>query len=98
MIYARIEAVPNRSSVEHERYAGAMVNCWIKQNDLEEAVSIARRIIAERGWHSENLDEARYCTREEFPEKGREYFDQALIDDEVLVFYTHPRDEKSEDA
>jgi hypothetical protein len=93
MIYARIEAFPNKSSGERTRYGGAMVNCWIKRDDIEEAVSVARRIIAERGWHSELLEEARRCTREEFPEESRQYFDQALTDDEVLVFYTHPADE-----
>jgi hypothetical protein len=94
MIYARIEAFPNKSSPEHARYDCAFVNCWIKRDDLEEAVSIARRMIAERGWHSEALEEVRFCTRDEFPEESREYFDQALIDDEVLVFYTAPRGAK----
>ena len=69
------------------------MNCWIKRDDVDEAVSIARRIIAERGWHSEVLEEARRCTREEFPEEGRQFFDQALTDDEVVVFYTHPATE-----
>jgi hypothetical protein len=96
MVYARIEAFPNKSSAEHERLGGALVNCWIKRDDIEDAVSIARRMIAERGWHSEVLEEARFCTRDEFPEEGREYFDQALTGDEVLVFYTHPKNEKEE--
>jgi hypothetical protein len=90
MVYARIEAFPNKSSSGRERRGGALVNCWIKRDDIEEAVSVARRIIAERGWHSEALEEAHHCTREEFPEESRQYFDQALTDDEVLVFYTHP--------
>jgi hypothetical protein len=94
MVYARIEAFPNKSSTERERIGGALVNCWIKRYDIEEAVSIARRMIAERDWHSEVVEEARFCTRDEFPKEGREYFDQALTDDEVLVFYNHPKNEK----
>ncbi|MFA6288161.1 MAG: hypothetical protein WC661_12325 [Opitutaceae bacterium] len=93
MVYARIEAFPNKNSAEHMRLGGALVNCWIKRNDIEEAVSIARRMIAERGWHSEVIEEARFCSRDEFSEESREYFDQALTDDEVLVFYTHPKNE-----
>jgi hypothetical protein len=93
MVYARIEAFPNKSSTELGHYGGALVNCWIKRDDIDEAVSIARRMIAEKGWHSEALEEARVCTREEFPEEGREHFDQALTDEEVLVFYTHPKNE-----
>ena len=94
MIYARIEAIPHKGSAEQGRFGGALVNCWIKRDDLDEAVSVARRMIAERGWFSEGVEEARYCTREEFPEESRQYFDQALTDDEVLVFYTHPKEEK----
>jgi hypothetical protein len=92
MIYARIEAFPNASSSERQRLGGALVNCWIKRDDIAEAVSIARRMIAERGWYSETIEEARFCSRDEFPEEGREYFDQALTDEEVLVFYTHPHE------
>ncbi len=94
MIYARIEAFPTKGSPDEERYGGALVNCWIKRPDLDEAVSVARRMIAERGWFSEEVEEVRHCTREEFPEESRQYFDQALTDDEVLVFYTHPKGQK----
>lgn len=94
MVYARIEAKPNTTSAEHARYGGALVNCWIQRSSIVEAVSVARRLIAERDWNFEGLEEARFCTREEFPEAARKYFDQALIDDEVLVFYTYPRHEK----
>jgi hypothetical protein len=98
MVYVRIEAFPNKTAAEHERYGGALVNCWIQRDDIEEAVSVARRMIAERGWHSELLEEASFCTREEFPVESQKYFDQALTDDEVLVFYTHPRHEKEDGA
>ena len=97
MVYARIEAFPNKGAAGHGRRGGALVNCWIKRDDIDEAVSVARRMIAERDWHSETLEEARHCSREEFPEESRPYFDQAMTDGEVLVFYAHPKqaDEES---
>ena len=98
MVYARIEAFPNKTCPEYERFGGALVNCWILRDDIEEAVSIARRMIAERGWHSKVLEEARFCSRDEFPAGSREYFDQALTDDEVLVYHTYPKDEMEDRA
>jgi hypothetical protein len=94
MVYARIEAYPTKGSLVGECYGGAMVNCWIQRADLDDAVSVARRMIAEQGWFSEAVEEVRYCTRDEFPEESRQYFDQAVTDDEVLVFYTHPNGQK----
>jgi hypothetical protein len=91
MVYALIEAFPNPTSTEAERYGGGMVSCWIQRDEIDEAVSVARRMIAERGWHSQDVKDSRFCTRDEFPEESRRYFDQALIDHEVLVFFTYPK-------
>jgi len=93
MVYLRIAAFPRSGSDESTRFGSAIVNAWIKRKDIDEAISVARRMIAERGWYSEEVEDARFASREEFPEKSRDYFDQAEVDSEVLVFYTAPRDE-----
>ena len=89
MIYARIEAFPNSEGPPDERGLGALVNCWIKRDSIDEAISVARRIIAEHGWHSEKVEVAHTCSRDQFPESGQAYYDQASLDGEVVVFHTY---------
>jgi hypothetical protein len=90
MIYVRIDVLPEKGIVENQKYGGALVNCWILQDDIAVAVSIAKRMISEQGWRSQLIEEARHCNREDFPEESKVYFDQALEDNEVLVFHTYP--------
>jgi hypothetical protein len=91
MIYVRVKAHATSSALDYPLYAEALVNGWIDRADVESAVSVARRMIAERGWYSEDVEVARFCDWEDFPDDAKQYFDQALTDREVLVFYTTPR-------
>ena len=73
-------------------YAGAFANCWIEQPDRNLAEALARRLIAQESWRVESLDEYRVVTSDDYQggAHGREYYEQACIDGEVLVFHTWP--------
>lgn len=49
-------------------------------------------MIAESGWDISDLLEAIPITRETQLAGGMKYFDQAEIDNEVLVFHAYPHD------
>jgi hypothetical protein len=72
--------------------AGGVVNCWIERPTLDEAIRVARESLAAEGWIVGEHDEAYEVDESTYPpgKDGREYFQQALIDKEVFVFYTFP--------
>ncbi len=88
LIYA---ARPNEGTKAYRKYGGADVACWIKTGNREVARQRARKLIEERGWAVEGLEEEHSMTRElALASEGFRYYEQALIDGEVLVFVTHP--------
>jgi len=62
------------------------VNCWIDRPTLAEAIDVARAGIRAEGWIVDEHDEAYEVDEQTYPpnKSGREYFQQALIDKEVL--------------
>jgi hypothetical protein len=69
------------------------VNCWIDRITFDEAENAGRQMIEKHGWWAGKLDQAREVEVGEYDEHtpGREYFEQALIDGEALVFHTWPK-------
>ena len=67
----------------------AWVSCWINTDDEQDARQRAETMIGENGWSVIELDQCYPIAREGYPtgSDGLPYFEQALIDDEVLVFY-----------
>jgi len=67
----------------------AMINAWILAPNADDALIRARREIEKNGWLVGELDEMsspiRGCA-------GQQYYEQALIDREVLVIYQAPAD------
>ena len=92
-------AVPTPDAKEFEEAGGAYVNCWILNDDREAAEGRATDLIEEYGWAVEALEEGAIVSGEDYPpgEEDREFYEQALIEREVLVFNTWPRGENDED-
>jgi hypothetical protein len=92
MFLIQFNATPRRNVQTAPQAAGARVNCWIERSTLDEAVSAARAGIEAQGWIVNEHDEAYEVDETTYPpgKDGREYFEQALIDKEVFVFYTFP--------
>ncbi|MEZ5385796.1 MAG: hypothetical protein R3F13_09795 [Prosthecobacter sp.] len=89
MFFLQFEVQPSRQA----NYGGAVVNCWIKRDELSDADAVARDMICKAGWKIVNHVESGVMTRENQLPSGMQYFEQAEIDDEVLVFHTYPSEE-----
>lgn len=97
MQYLIIDAAQDPTFAHDKVYGGAMVGCWIKNQTKTNAYLIAKGWIENHGWVSLSLEDQYPVTEEDYKVKseGKRYFEQALIDDEVFVFYTSPKDEKT---
>ena len=102
-------AVPTSDAKEFHEAGGAYVSCWIQSGDRYTAEQRARDLIQEYGWSVESLEEGAIVTSADYDrdDEDREYYEQALVEGEVLVFNTWPsgeddgeddRDEDEEDA
>ena len=67
--------------------------------DRFQAESRARELIGEYGWQVEALEEGAIVTSESYDEdeEDREFFEQALVEKEVLVFNTWPPESEEEE-
>ena len=97
MQYLIIDAVQDRTHAHEKEYGGASVGCWIKNQTKKNAYLIAKGWIEERGWAVLSLEEQYTVSEEMYRGKteGKQYFEQALIDDEVFVFNTSPKHDKA---
>lgn len=48
--YIMIEAIPNRSNPECNKFGGAYINCWVKASTQKEALKRAKEYIKEENW------------------------------------------------
>jgi hypothetical protein len=94
LFYLCFEVTPKPDSPHAQRWGGAFVNCWIDRASFQKAERVARRHIEKQGWSMSKLDEAREIIVGEYDDEapGKDYFEQALVDGEVFVFYTWPKD------
>jgi hypothetical protein len=97
MHYLIIEAVQDPMHRHEEEYAGASVGCWIKNQTRKNACLIAKGWIEEHGWVVLSLEDQQVVSEGDYTDKseGREYFEQALVDEQVFVFNTWPKHEKA---
>jgi hypothetical protein len=95
MQYLVIDAAQDPTYAHEKDYGGASVGCWIKNQSKVNARMIAKGWIEENGWVVLSIEEQYPVSAEDFAQnlEGREYFEQALIDEEVFVFYTFPKRE-----
>ncbi len=70
-------------------YSTAWVNCWINDSSRENALKKAITLIREHGWFVAEILEAYPISREAYAHnpESLKYYEQALIDGEVFVFY-----------
>jgi hypothetical protein len=101
MYFFTFLATPNPEAKEFHDAGGAYVNCWIRENDRERAQESAQGLIQDYGWSVESLEEGAVVTGSDYDadDEYREFYEQALVEGEVLVFNTWPRsnDEDDED-
>jgi hypothetical protein len=100
MFFFTFLAVPTPEAQEFQDSGGAYVSCWIQGDDRQEAEQRAADLIDEYGWSVEALEEGSTVTGAAYgPEdEDREFYEQALVEGEVLVFTTWPRGEEDEDG
>jgi hypothetical protein len=91
IIYLRFEAVPTMNDIDFEESGGALINCWIKEENEESAKTKAMHIIKENGWKIILLEESYLADDSMYNgRKSRKYYEQAKIDGEVYVYHTWP--------
>jgi hypothetical protein len=91
MYFLIYSAHPNKGTEAHSKYSGADIACWIKTNNRESARLRSRRLIEGRNWTIDRLEEEHPMSRKMAESsKGLQYYEQALVDGEVLVFFTSP--------
>ena len=89
---------PLPNTDDAKKLGGAYINCYIEADKFEEANLIARGEIEKNHWNILELDDTRVVTKDDYIDDphNREYFEQALIDKEVLVFHTYPIEDERE--
>ncbi len=96
MQYLIINAAQDPAFEHKQAHGGAIVGCWIKNQTKKNAYLIAKGWIEDHRWVSLSLEDQYPVSEEDYKEKvnGKQYFEQALIDEEVFVFITSPIHEK----
>lgn len=89
-------AAPTPEAQEYEQAGGAYVNCWIRSDSRDQAEARAATLIEDYGWDVEALEEQSTVTGADYGEddEDREFYEQALVEGEVLVFNTWPAGEE----
>ena len=85
---------PTEEFDNEEGIGGAYVNCFIESESSQQAQEIAKKQITELKWEIFELEELTHMDQDTVSEEKREYYEQALIDKEVFVFYTYPIEEQ----
>jgi len=90
---------PTPDAKEYLDTGGAYVDCWIQGDDRAAAEERAQELIREYGWAVEALEEGSVVTSQDYleDEENREFYEQALVEREVLVFNTWPRGEEGDE-
>lgn len=85
---------PKPLNPEFNKIGGAYVNCYIEADNFEEADLIARGEVENNNWDIYEYDSSKIVTQKDYidNDENREYFEQALIDKEVFVFFTYPNE------
>ena|ERR1700685_404791 len=97
MQYLIINAAQDPTFEHKLAHGGAIVGCWIKNQSKKNAYLVANGWIEDHGWVSLSLEDQYPVSEDDYKMKseGKQYFEQALIDEEVFVFNTFPIHEKT---
>jgi hypothetical protein len=90
MQYLMIDAAQDPTFAHEKFYDGATVGCWIKNQTKKNAYLVAKGWIEDHGRVSLSLEDQYPVSEVDYKEKseGKQYFEQALIDEEIFVFHT----------
>ena len=96
MFFLTYLAIPTPDAKEFYESGGAYVSCWIQSGDRSAAEQRAKDLIHEYGWSVESFEEGAIVTSADYDQddEDREFYEQALVEGEVLVFNTWPRGEE----
>jgi len=99
MYFLTFHAVPTPDAKEFHDSGGAYVSCWIQSQDRQDAEQRATGLIQDYGWSVEALEEGAIVSSSDYDEddEDRQFYEQALVEGEVLVFNTWPRGEDDEE-
>jgi hypothetical protein len=83
---------PAAESGELFEFGGAIVNAWVADQSDPEALKLATCEIERSGWYVKETISIETVQRQDYESdpSGLAYFEQALLDDLVLVFHTWP--------
>jgi hypothetical protein len=95
MFYLIYHGRPNKNYPD-KSVAGGQIGCWIETTTIQNADKIARHLIEEQHWGNIKKDQFKTVKPNSIDKDSEhfQYYDQALIDKEVLVFYTYPKTKK----
>jgi len=90
----RFCARPDPNSLNFEEFGGAFINAFIDAPTESDAIAIAQYKILKSGWIIESVDEISFQCRDDYADddEGLKYFEQALIEKEIIVEFTWPID------
>jgi hypothetical protein len=92
MYLVSLEAHPKPDSERYGQISGAQAVCWVDTDDAGEAERRSRATLAEAGWDTEEVEELRAITRDDFIHAAvsLQRFDQALTDGIAVSLHTWP--------
>ena len=95
MQFLMFEGEQDPSFPHKEEFGGAFINCWIKNQTSQNAIYVSKGWIEKSGWKIKQIEDHKIVTEQDYEngEDGREYFEQALIDEEVFVFHTFSKEQ-----
>jgi hypothetical protein len=72
-------------------YLGAFVNCWVMDKDFNTAKLRSKSLVETANWEIEAIEDISEIKRDSIDKKEDiyNYYEQVIIDKEVLVFYTY---------
>src|SRR5437870_4152646 len=96
MQYLIIDVMPDHERLDLKNVGGASVSCWIRDQTKINAFYISKGWIEDQGWIIEGLDEQYPISADDYKTKldGKQFYEQALIDEQVFVFHTFPNEQK----
>ena len=92
MYFVNLEAHPKPDSEAYGTVSGAQAVCWVATDSPVVAEQQARATLADAGWDTEELEELRPVTRDDFMHSpvSLDRFDQALTDGIVVTLHKWP--------
>ena len=93
--FFEVEATPTEHHPDFDEIEGALVNCWIRIQSEAAAEELVRRELARSDWRIESIIGPEIHTAEDYEQDatGVEYYEQAQVDGDVLVFHVYDDDE-----